>query len=101
MADHASPSLLVAAWKGRGWGELVPGSVRSGVGWEREFQGPKPLNSVFGEEASPSEHLLSTRRFSLGVPSTSHNPEDWWHLHVTAEDTEVQREEIPSSGPFN
>lgn len=28
-ADHASPSLLVAAWKGRGGGELVPGRVRS------------------------------------------------------------------------
>lgn len=30
-ADHASPSLLVAAWKGPGGGELVPGRVRSEV----------------------------------------------------------------------
>ena len=62
MADHASPSLLVAAWKGRGWGELVPGSVRSGVGWEQESQGPKPLNSVFGEGPRPPRGALSPDR---------------------------------------
>lgn len=51
-ADHASPSLLVAAWKGRGGGSLsLEGSGASG--WEWGSQGPSPRAQSFLSILSP------------------------------------------------